>query len=215
MISPTLLRSPVRRCDVLQARRPHPVCRPPSAAGRCRLRLPAALPCRCTLNRASGCARSRVVASNFARMSEVEQLYRQIIGGWNSHSGNAFAAPFADDGEMIGFDGSHEQGREAIAASLNAIFADHETAPYVVKVKEVRQLGEDAAMLRAAAGMIPPGKSELAPSRNAWQTVVAARHDDEWRVVLFQTTPAQFHGRPEETRRFTSDLAADSATARD
>jgi uncharacterized protein (TIGR02246 family) len=140
-------------------------------------------------------------------MSEVEGLYRQIIDGWNGHDGGAFAAPFADDGEMIGFDGSHEQGRAAIAKSLNAIFADHETAPYVVKVEEVRELGDGVALLRAAAGMIPPGKSELEPSRNTWQTVVAERRDGVWKVVLFQNTPAQFHGRPEEVERFTAELA--------
>jgi len=75
-------------------------------------------------------------------MGEIERLYRQIIDGWNSQDGDAFAAPFADDGEMIGFDGSHESGRETIAAALGAIFADHETALYVVKVKEERSLGD-------------------------------------------------------------------------
>ena len=140
-------------------------------------------------------------------MGAIEGLYRQIIDGWNAHDGDAFAAPFADDGEMIGFDGSHERGRKAIAASLNAIFADHETAPYVVKVKETRSIGDDAALLLAAAGMIPPGKSELEPSRNAWQTVLAARAGGDWKVVLFQTTAAQFHGRPEAVERFTADLA--------
>jgi uncharacterized protein (TIGR02246 family) len=141
-------------------------------------------------------------------MGEIEALYRQIVDGWNAHDGEAFAAPFADDGEMIGFDGSHERGREGIAAALGAIFADHETAPYVVKVKEERSLGGDSALLLAAAGMIPPGKSELEPSRNAWQTVVAERRDGEWKVVMFQTTPAQFHGRPEEVERFTAELAS-------
>jgi uncharacterized protein (TIGR02246 family) len=141
-------------------------------------------------------------------MGEIEGLYRQIIDGWNAQDGDAFAAPFADDGEMIGFDGSHERGRETIARALSAIFADHETAPYVVKVKEERLLGHGTGLLLAAAGMIPPGKSELEPSRNAWQSVVAERRDGEWKVVMFQTTPAQFHGRPEEVERFTAELAS-------
>jgi len=139
-------------------------------------------------------------------MGATEELYRQIIDGWNAHDGDAFAAPFADDGQMIGFDGSHEAGRDTIAKSLNAIFADHKTAPYVVKVKEERTLGDDTGILLAAAGMIPPGKSEIEPSRNAWQTVVAERRDGDWKVVLFQTTPAQFHGRPDEVERFTAEL---------
>lgn len=141
-------------------------------------------------------------------MAEIETLYRQIIDGWNGHDGDAFAAAFASDGEMIGFDGSHVHGRDAIAESMNAIFADHETAPYVVKVEHARQLGDDVALLRAAAGMIPPGRSELEPSRHTWQTVVAERRGGDWKVVLFQNTPAQFHGRPEEVERFTEALRA-------
>jgi uncharacterized protein (TIGR02246 family) len=141
-------------------------------------------------------------------MEEIERLYRQIIDGWNDHDGDAFAAPFAADGEMIGFDGSHVQGRDAIAASMNAIFADHETAAYVVKVGNARALGDNAGLLLAAAGMIPPGKTELEPSRHTWQTVVAVRRDGDWKVALFQNTPAQFHGRPEEVERFTENLQA-------
>ena len=57
--------------------------------------------------------------------------------------------------------------------------------------------------------MIPPGKTELEPSRHMWQTLLAARRDGEWKVVLFQNTPAQFHGRPDEVERFTKDLLAD------
>ena len=138
----------------------------------------------------------------------MRELYRQIIDGWNDHSGDAFAAPFADEGEMIGFDGSRTAGRERIASELNRIFADHETAPYVVKVRDVRALGSDAAVLQAAAGMVPPGGQELEPSRNAWQTLVAEARGGDWKVVLFQTTPAQYHGRPEEVERMTRELAA-------
>ena len=91
---------------------------------------------------------------------------------------------------------------------MTRIFADHETAPYVAKVRMVRALGEDAAVLDALAGMVPPGKSEIEPSRNAWQTLVAERHGGDWKVVLFQTTPAQYHGRPEEVERMTRELTA-------
>jgi uncharacterized protein (TIGR02246 family) len=140
--------------------------------------------------------------------ADVTALYRRIIEGWNGRNGDGFAAAFAEDGEMIGFDGSHQRGRQTIAAALNAIFADHETVPYVVKVQDVRPLGEDAALLRAAAGMSMAGTIELDPSRHAWQTVIAQRGaDGQWGVVLFQTTPAQFHGRPEEVERFTEELS--------
>jgi hypothetical protein len=55
-------------------------------------------------------------------------------------------------------------------------------------------------------GVVPPGSSELEPARNAHQTVVATRQDDRWQIVLFQNTPAQFHGRPELLEQMTHEL---------
>ena len=66
---------------------------------------------------------------------EVRTLYQQLLDGWNQHNAAAFAAPFAEDGEVIGFDGSQMTGRVDITATLGQIFADHVTAPYVSKVK--------------------------------------------------------------------------------
>jgi uncharacterized protein (TIGR02246 family) len=136
----------------------------------------------------------------------VAQLYEAVISGWNEHDGGAFAAPFAVDGTVIGFDGSESDGRDAIASEMTQIFADHETAPYVAKLKSVLLLSPEVALLRAVVGMIPPGKAELEPSRNAHQTVIAVKRDGEWSILLFQNTPAQFHGRPELVERLTQEL---------
>jgi uncharacterized protein (TIGR02246 family) len=138
----------------------------------------------------------------------VAGLYEQLISGWNDHSGDAFAAPFAVDGTVIGFDGSEQSGRDTIASEMQRIFDDHETAAYVAKVTSLRLLGANVALLRALAGMTPPGRSEVEPSRNAHQTVVAAKHEGEWRIVLFQNTPAQLHGRPELVEALTRELQA-------
>jgi uncharacterized protein (TIGR02246 family) len=134
-------------------------------------------------------------------------LYRQMIDGWNASDADAMAAPLATDGLMIGFDGSQMYGRDEVAAELGSIFADHETATYVTKVRSVKALGADAALLHAVAGMVPPGGSELMPERNTIHTLVARRGDDGWSVALFQSTPAQFHGRPELTEQLTAELS--------
>ncbi len=136
----------------------------------------------------------------------IHALYRQVLDGWNARNGDAFAAPFTDDGETIGFDGSQHIGRAEIAATLNQIFADHVTATYVAKVRNVRILGADAAVLRAVVGMVPPGQSQINPAVNAIQTLVATRRDGAWRVALLQSTPAQFHGRPELAEQLTEEL---------
>ena len=53
--------------------------------------------------------------------SEVGELYRQMLDGWNNRSADAFAAPFAEDGESIGFDGSQLVGRTEIVSTLRQI----------------------------------------------------------------------------------------------
>lgn len=138
--------------------------------------------------------------------SEIRALYQQILDGWNAHDGDAFAAPFTEDGETIGFDGSQLIGQVEITATLKQIFADHVTATYVANVRNVRLLGPDTAILRAVVGMVPPGQSKINPAVNAIQTLVAVKHEGTWRVALFQSTPAQFHGRPELAERLTEEL---------
>lgn len=137
---------------------------------------------------------------------DVTDLYQRLIAGWNENDADAMAAPMAPDGLMIGFDGSQMEGREAIASELGRIFADHETATYVTKVRAVKALGADAAVLHAVAGMVPPGGSEVMPDRNAIQTVVAKQADDAWSVALFQNTPARFDGRQELAQALTAEL---------
>ena len=136
----------------------------------------------------------------------MDALYERLIAAWNNHDAGGFADLFAEDGEVIGFDGSEMRGREAIRSELQAIFEDHETAPYVTKVQAVRSVGSNVAILRAIAGMIPPGRSELEPSRNAHQTLVAAKQADDWQILLFQNTAAQVHGRPELVEQMTREL---------
>jgi uncharacterized protein (TIGR02246 family) len=136
----------------------------------------------------------------------VRALYRRLLDGWNERSAAAFAAPFAEDGEAIGFDGSQHTGRAGIAADMRRILADHPTAAYVAKVRGVYPLAPAAAILRAVAGLVPPGQADLNPATNALQTLVAARRDGRWQIVLFQNTPAQFHGRPELARALTEEL---------
>jgi uncharacterized protein (TIGR02246 family) len=136
----------------------------------------------------------------------VRTLYREILDGWNERSADAFAIPFAEASEVIGFDGSQMIGRAAIAPTLERIFAEHVTAPYVSIVRSVCLVTPEVAILRAIVGMVPPGQSEINPAVNAHQTLVAAKRDGMWRVVLFQTTPAQFHGRPDLVQGMTEEL---------
>jgi uncharacterized protein (TIGR02246 family) len=137
---------------------------------------------------------------------DVHLLYQQLIAAWNNRSAARMANQFAEDGELIGFDGSQVMGREEIFSHLTPIFEDHPTPPFVSKVKNIKVLGSDVAILRAIVGMVPPGKADLDPALNAHQTLVAVKRENEWRILLFQNTPAQFHGRPELVEEMTEEL---------
>jgi len=70
----------------------------------------------------------------------------------------AFAAPFAEDGEAIGFDGSQHTGRAGIAADMQRIFADHPTAAYLAKV--CRDAGATKVNQTYAWGISPNPESD-------------------------------------------------------
>jgi uncharacterized protein (TIGR02246 family) len=144
--------------------------------------------------------------------NEVRALYDALITAWNDHDATAMAAHFAEDGVVIGFDGSVSSGKQTISSEMANIFADHETGRYAVKVKSVRDLGQHAMILQAIAGLVPPGQTAIRPDTNSHQTIVAEDRDGEWRIVLFQNTPAQFHGRRDLVEDMTRELqsAADS-----
>jgi uncharacterized protein (TIGR02246 family) len=134
-------------------------------------------------------------------------VYRKLLDGWNRRSGHAMAAPFAEEGEAIGFDGSQHVGKSRIAAEIEQIFTRHAATPvYVANIQKVRILTSNVAVLHAKVGMIPPGSSEINPQLNAHQTVTVVKREDIWQIEFFQNTPAQFHGRPDLVEAFTEEL---------
>lgn len=138
--------------------------------------------------------------------SEVRSLYQQLLDCWNRRNAAGFAALFDKDGHLIGFDGSLVNGQAEIETHLGQIFADHPTAAYVGKIRGVRLLTPDTALLRAVAGMVPPGQTDINPAVNAVQTLIAVKQEGRWGIALFQNTPAAFHGRPDESEKLTKEL---------
>jgi hypothetical protein len=82
----------------------------------------------------------------------IRRLYEHILIAWNEQDAAAMAARFEVDSNLVGFDGSQADSRAAIEDHLRPIFADHPTASYVAKLREIRMLGRDVG----------------APSRGCW-----------------------------------------------
>ena len=138
---------------------------------------------------------------------QIAALYRELLAAWNAREAGTFAGLFREDALVVGFDGSQMTGRAEIEPTLRNIFSNHLTASYVSKIRSIRHLGPDVAILQAVVGMVPPGKSELNPAVNAIQTLVAYRTNGRWQIESFQNTPAAFHGRPELSRQLTEELS--------
>jgi uncharacterized protein (TIGR02246 family) len=138
-------------------------------------------------------------------LSEVRALYERLLNAWNMMSATDFATLFASDGNAIGFDGSQMNGQTAIKTSLAAIFADHEPALYVGIIREVRFISDDVAILRADAGMVRRGETELNDNLTI-QSLVATQDGARWKIALWHNTPASFDGRPKAREELFADL---------
>lgn len=133
-------------------------------------------------------------------------LYHQLLENWNQRDAEGMANLMTEDANVVGFDGSQINGRPEIARILRQIFIQHKTATYVSIVREIRALSDSVVLLRAIAGMIPRGRSDINPESNGIQTLVAQKVAGEWKIAHFQNTPAAFHGRPELVDEMCDEL---------
>ena len=105
---------------------------------------------------------------------QVRNLFDKLIGAWNARDASTMASLYAPQGGQVGFDGSTFNSPAEIEKTLAPIFKDHPTARFVTIVREVRGVGKDAMILRAVAGMVPPGSRDH-DRTNTIQTLVASR----------------------------------------
>jgi len=116
-------------------------------------------------------------------------LYRELMEGWNRGSGEDFAAVFTEDGDLVAFDGTHFEGRAQIAPFHQELFDKWMKGTRLVgRVKDVRFLSPNVALMHAVGSAIMRGKSVPSPERNSIQTLVATRQNGEWRLAAFQNT---------------------------
>jgi uncharacterized protein (TIGR02246 family) len=131
----------------------------------------------------------RTTTDRSADEAAVRDLYHELMEGWNRGSGEDFASVFAEDGDLIGFDGTHFRGRREIAPFHQELFDKWLKGTRLVgRVESVRFLGPDVALVHAVGGTVLRGKSRPAPVRDSIQTLVAVRRDGEWRFAAFRNT---------------------------
>jgi uncharacterized protein (TIGR02246 family) len=143
-----------------------------------------------------------------AQDQAIVSTYTKLLAAWNAQDAAGMAALFAEGGAQVGFDGSEAQGPRTIHQQLAPIFRDHPTKRFVHVIREVHQVTDEVAMLRAIAGMVPRDSLDLDESKNVVQALVMRKEGASWRIVLFQNTPAKLDGRPEAVAAMSKELRA-------
>jgi uncharacterized protein (TIGR02246 family) len=137
----------------------------------------------------------------------IRELYQQMVDGWNRGNGEAFAAPYAEDGDLVGFDGTYLKGRREIASFHQQLFDRFIKGSRLVgKIRSVRFLTLDVAVMHSVSGTVMAGQSDIDPERNSIHMLVAIKSGPEWRLAAFQNTRAQYLGRPEALQALTDEL---------
>ncbi|PWU79424.1 MAG: hypothetical protein DLM72_17475 [Candidatus Nitrosopolaris wilkensis] len=78
----------------------------------------------------------------------IRGLSQQTIDGWNKGSGDGLAAPYTEDSDYIGFDGTHLKGRQQIASFHQQLFDKFiKSSRLVGKIRSIRFVTEDVAIM--------------------------------------------------------------------
>src|SRR3712207_406820 len=74
------------------------------------------------LERSTTMHNEKTTVNRVADEQAVCDLYGELMDGWNRGSGEAFAAVFTEDGDLVAFDGTHFEGRAQIAPFHQELF---------------------------------------------------------------------------------------------
>ena len=110
---------------------------------------------------------------------------KQLETGWNTHSGAAFAKPFADDADYVVINGRYIKGREAIAKGHQQIFDTiYKDTTIDLTVKEIRFLRPEVAVVHVEGTRNSPGSEQA----RAMMTLTMTKEKDGWKIAAFQNT---------------------------
>ena len=119
----------------------------------------------------------------------LQALFSRFLAGWNAGNGEAFAAPFTERIDFIGFDGTRFGTKYELASFHQDLFNTYLKGTRLVGDADVRFLTSDVALLVGRGGTIMSGMTAPDRVRNSIQTLTAVRQPDgEWLFTSFQNT---------------------------
>ena len=122
--------------------------------------------------------------------SAIRELQMQQQNAWNRHDAKAYAALFADDGDVVNVVGWWWKGRTEIEAKLTAAYAvAFRDSRLSIEDIEIRFLARDVATAHVRWSMegarTPPPIPE---PRRGIQIQVLQKRGRVWRIASFQNT---------------------------
>jgi uncharacterized protein (TIGR02246 family) len=121
--------------------------------------------------------------------ADIRAVADRLSGAWTRNDADALAAEFTEDAEYIGFDGTHANGRGAIATTYRKLFdGPLKDTSLSSELKEIRFLSPDVALARGASSIRLPWQATQQPRRMTQQTVVLVRLVDRWQVAALHSS---------------------------
>ncbi|MGP2440367.1 SgcJ/EcaC family oxidoreductase [Streptomyces sp. JW3] len=114
----------------------------------------------------------------------------RMIEGWNHGDAAAFAADFAQDAELIDFDGTVHKGRDTVIAFQQPAFDTFLKGSRLVRgeVEFARVVAPGFAVIHHRFGMVMAGEAEPPPSRYFLQLFAVIWQNDRWEIATLQNT---------------------------
>ncbi|NDZ78946.1 SgcJ/EcaC family oxidoreductase [Streptomyces sp. SID10853] len=109
----------------------------------------------------------------------------RMIEGWNRGDAAAFVADFAQDAELVDFDGTVHKGRDTVIASQQPVFDTVLKGSRLVRseVSFARVVGPGWGVVHHRFGMVMAGEKEPLPSRYFLQLFALVWQNDRWEVA--------------------------------
>lgn len=108
---------------------------------------------------------------------------------WIEEDGQAFAATFHEDGDVVAFNGEHLATREGIAEGMQYYFDNYiEGSRLHMLTEQVRYVERDVVVIVRTGCLIAEGETECRADSFSTNTNVLTRERGEWLQASFQNT---------------------------
>ncbi|MEZ0171112.1 SgcJ/EcaC family oxidoreductase [Microvirga sp. TS319] len=119
----------------------------------------------------------------------IRSLADSLVTAWNAGDGIAYGRAFTVDCDYVTFNGQHVHGREAVAASHQALFDTHlHGSKLIFESLHMRPLGDGTVLVHGIGNSLLKGQRKLRKSRRSIQTFVAVRTETGWLFTAFHNT---------------------------